>query len=73
MENVRKNGLRLYYDSLPAKEVKAPKAELIKRLAAVTKVHTQTVKGWLYGTYTPDALRQELISKELGIPVEQLF
>lgn len=73
MENVAKSGLRRYYDALPERQHLAPKKELIDRLAKLTKVHTQTVKGWIYGTYKPDALRQDMISKELGIPVDQLF
>lgn len=73
MENVPKNGLRRYYDSLPERQHVAPKNDLINRLAEVTKKHPQTVKGWIYGTYTPDALTQDVISKELGIPVAELF
>ncbi|MBQ7750557.1 MAG: helix-turn-helix transcriptional regulator [Bacteroidales bacterium] len=73
MENMPKTGLRKIYDALPAREHIAPKKDFINRLAKLTKVHPQTVKGWIYGSYTPDSLRQELISKELGIPVEELF
>lgn len=73
MENVPKNGLRRLYDSLPERQHVAPKKELIERLARVTMKHPQTVKGWLYGAYNPDPLTQAVISKELGIPVAELF
>lgn len=73
MENVPKNGLRRLYDSLPERQHVAPKKALIDRLAKATKKHPQTVKGWIYGTYTPDALTQDAISRELKIPVSELF
>ena len=73
MENVPKNGLRRLYDSLPERQHVAPKKALIDRLAKATKKHPQTVKGWIYGAYTPDALTQDVISKELNIPVAELF
>lgn len=73
MENMPKTGLRKLYDALPAREHIAPKKDFIDRLAKLCMVHPQTVKGWIYGTYTPDSLRQQMISKELGIPVDELF
>ena len=73
MENMPKTGLRKIYDALPERQHIAPKKEFIDRLAKLTMVHPQTVKGWIYGTYSPDSLRQQMISKELGIPVDELF
>ena len=73
MENVRKNGLRKLYDSLPAAKVTAPKAELIRHLAEITMSHEQTVKAWLYGVQVPDKLKQEIIARDLGKTTEELF
>jgi hypothetical protein len=73
MENAPKNGLRKYYDSLPERQHVAPKKEFIKHLAEITKVYEGTVRGWLYGAFKPDALRQDIIAKDLGMTVEELF
>lgn len=72
---MEKNKFRQIYDALPACVVvkEAPKTQWVKRLAELCKVHPQTVRGWLAGTYTPDALRKSIISKELGVPEEELF
>lgn len=64
---------RGYYNRLGAKEVKAPKKEFIERIANICKVSTKTVRGYLAETYQPDALRKEIISKELRIPEAVLF
>ncbi len=71
-----KSKFRQIYDSLPpcVKVVKsAPKSEWIKRMAEICKVHPATVRCWIYGTQKPDALRISILSKELGIPENELF
>lgn len=50
-----------------------PKTMWVKRIAEVTKKSEITVRMWLCGRQTPDSLAQDVISKELGVPPEELF
>lgn len=50
-----------------------PKTKFIRRIANATMKSEQTVKMWLCGRQTPDALTQSVIAKELGVQQEQLF
>lgn len=70
---MKKSTFRKIYDKLPAQNVVAPKTEWIKRMAEICKVHPTTVRCWLAGTQKPDALRISLLSKELGVPENELF
>lgn len=70
---MKKSTFRTIYDKLPAQKVVAPKTEWIKRMADICKVHPTTVRCWLAGTQKPDALRISLLSKELGVPENELF
>jgi len=65
MENKKKTRFRLFYDALPPKAEVAPKT--------LCKVHEVTVRCWIAGTQKPDALKTSIISKELGIPEQELF
>lgn len=68
-----KNRFREHYDALPPKAAKAPKSAFVDEIAELCKVHTATVRSWLYGTQKPDALRRSLIAEHLNIPVDELF
>lgn len=70
---MKKSTFRKIYDKLPSQKVVAPKTEWIKRMAGICKVHPTTVRCWLAGTQKPDALRISLLSKELGVPENELF
>ena len=64
---------RQIYDALPPVNVEAPKTVWVKRIAEICKVHPTTVRCWLAGTQKPDALRREIIAKELGVNENELF
>lgn len=68
-----KSKFRTIYDRLPEKKSIAPKSEWIRKIADLCKVHPTTVRCWLAGTQRPDALRTSIISKELGVPENELF
>lgn len=73
VKKMKKSKFREIYDELPERTQVAPKTEWIKRIANICYVHPTTVRCWLAGTQKPDALRQQLISNELNVPVERLF
>jgi transcriptional regulator with XRE-family HTH domain len=73
MLKMAKTKFREIYDSLPARAGKAPKTVWIERLAKICMVSEQTVRCWVYGTQKPDALKLSIISKELGVPADELF
>lgn len=50
-----------------------PKTGWIKRIAEVTMRSEFTVKMWLNGRQIPEPIIQNIIAKELGVPVEGLF
>jgi len=68
-----KSKFRQIYDALPQANVEAPKTVWVKRMAEICKVHTSTVRCWLAGTQTPDALKTSLLAKELGVKETELF
>lgn len=51
----------------------SPKKMWIQRIAQVTHRSEATVRMWLSGRQVPEELIQEIIAKELGVPVEGLF
>lgn len=61
------------YDGLPKRTTKTPKGEFVENIARICMVSDVTVRCWLSGTQKPDALRQSIISKELGVPATELF
>lgn len=64
------------YEGLPrGREVAvvSQRGEFIKRIALATKKGEATVRGWLSKGIVPDALTQEVISKELGVDAKTLF
>jgi transcriptional regulator with XRE-family HTH domain len=65
-----KKTFKQIYDAL---DPTPPKARWIKRIATVTMKSELTVRMWLSGRQTPDLLTQNIIAKELGVPVEGLF
>lgn len=50
-----------------------PKTGWIRRIAKATMRSELTVRMWLNGRQTPEPLVQNIIAKELGVPVEGLF
>ena len=72
-EIMSKCKFRQIYDALPPANVEAPKTVWVKRIAEICKVHPTTVRCWLAGTQKPDALRREIIAKELGVNENELF
>lgn len=50
-----------------------PKTKWIKRIAEATMRSDNAVRMWLNGRQTPEPLVQNIIAKELGVPVEGLF
>lgn len=50
-----------------------PKTKWVKRIAKATMRSENAVRMWLNGRQTPEPLVQNIIAKELGVPVEGLF
>lgn len=50
-----------------------PKTKWVKRIAKATMRSENAVRMWLSGRQTPEPLVQNIIAKELGVPVEGLF
>lgn len=50
-----------------------PKTRWVKRIAKATMRSENAVRMWLSGRQTPEPLVQNIIAKELGVPVEGLF
>ncbi len=70
---MEKTRFRQIYDALPEKATTAPKSEWVKRMAKICMVHPTTVRCWLAGTQHPDAIKTSILSKELGVPTNELF
>lgn len=68
-----KSKFRQIYDALPTRAAKAPKTQWVEHLAEICMVSEQTVRCWVYGTQKPDALKLSILSKELGVPANELF
>lgn len=73
MENVPKSKFRLAYEKLPVRTVEAPRSRWVEHMASICMVSVKTVRCWLAGTQHPDALRRNILSKELKIPADELF
>ena len=50
-----------------------PKTKWVKRIAKATMRSENAVRMWLSGRQTPEPLVQNIIAKELGVPVRGLF
>lgn len=50
-----------------------PKTKWVKRIAKATMRSENAVRMWLNGRQTPEPLVQNIIAKELGVPVDGLF
>lgn len=50
-----------------------PKKAFIQKMASLTKRSESAVRCWVAGMFQPDALAQDVIEKELGIPAAELF
>lgn len=49
------------------------RAELVKRIMNITLSSASAVSRWVNGESVPSKIRREIISRELGIPEEELF
>lgn len=50
-----------------------PAQEFISEVARITKRTTNTVRMWLSGQQTPDALAQSIIAEHYGVSINTLF
>ena len=50
-----------------------PAQEFISEVARITKRTTTTVRMWLSGQQTPDALAQSIIAEHFGVSITSLF
>lgn len=73
MLKMAKSKFRQIYDALPTRAARAPKTVWVERMAEICMVNESTVRCWLAGTQKPDALKTSLLSKELGVPADELF
>lgn len=60
------------YEALPSQRC-SPRGAFVRRIAAATKKSVPTVRNWLCGQGTPDALTQAAIARELKVDVTGLF
>ena len=65
-----KKTFKQMYDEL---DPTPPKTKWIQRIAEVTMRSELTVRMWVSGRQIPEPLVQNIIAKELGVPVEGLF
>lgn len=62
------------YEAIPkTRVVFSGRGDFIARIVKVTKKSEPTVRAWLCRGIVPDALTQEVLSKELGVPASELF
>lgn len=62
------------YESLDKRPpLPTPRKAFMERMAKLTKRQVFTVRMWCQGRQVPDALAQDVISKELGVPAAVLF
>lgn len=65
-----KKTFREIYDAL---DPVPPKTKWVLRIAKATMRSENAVRMWLNGRQTPEPLVQNIIARELGVPVEGLF
>lgn len=65
--------MKTFKDCYEEVSTMSPKKMWIQRIAKVTHRSEATVRMWLSGRQVPEVLIQEIIAKELGVPVEGLF
>lgn len=70
---LRPGRLRAAYDALPPVERTSPKRDFVEELMRLCMVSETTVRGWLAGTYRPDALRRRLLAERLDCGEDELF
>lgn len=60
----------LYYEQ---KSKPTPAQEFVSEVAKITHRTENTVRMWLSGQQTPDALAQSIIAEHFGVNVDYLF
>ncbi len=71
--NKKAKTFREIYESIDTSSVVSPKTQFIMRIAKATMRSENAVRMWINGRQIPDMLAQNVIAKELGVPVEGLF
>ena len=65
---------KTFYDLYNEQNSKpTPAQEFISEVARITKRTTTTVRMWLSGQQTPDALAQSIIADHFGVSINSLF
>lgn len=64
---------KTFRDLYQALDPVPPRLAWIRRIATATMRSENAVRMWISGRQTPDPLCQQIIAKELGVPVEGLF
>lgn len=54
-------------------ELSNERAEFVKRIAKITLSTESTVSRWISGEFIPSKARREIIAKEMGVSVDELF
>ena len=62
-----------YEEAKNSKPSPTPAQVFIQRCMEATKKSENTVRGWLCGSRTPEALEREALAKEFGCTVDELF
>ena len=55
------------------KSKRTPAQEFVSEVAKITRRTENTVRMWLSGQHTPDALAQSIIAEHFGVNVDYLF
>jgi hypothetical protein len=66
-------GVRTFRELYKTMDNTPPKKAFVQRIAEITMSSETTVRCWIAGAQSPIPLAQNVISKELGIPAEELF
>lgn len=65
---------KTFYDLYNEQKSKpTPAQEFVSEVAKITRRTENTVRMWLSGQQTPDALAQSIIAEHFGVNVDYLF
>ena len=65
---------KTFFDLYNAQKSKpTPAQEFVSEVAKITRRTETTVRMWLSGQQTPDALAQSIIAEHFGVNVDYLF
>lgn len=66
-------GKRTFRDLYYTMDNTPPKKAFVQRMAEITMRSETTIRCWLAGSQNPDPLAKDVISRELGVPADELF